>query len=148
MYIYTMKNYESVGIIIIARDTNNFLLLHRVKTPVTWSTLSGKMEVGEDTLEAIKREIIEEIGIDPMMIDDIQEVGKANDTHHVMVGYVDREFDIPNLKMDENNEYGWFNETNLPSPIHPKWDDTFNIVRPLLNLRENFKRLFNQLIHE
>ena len=53
---------ESVGILIIARDTNNFLLLHRASKPIVWSTLSGKMDKhGEKPLETIKREIEEEI---------------------------------------------------------------------------------------
>ena len=51
---------ESVGIIIIARSTNNFLLLHRAKPPIAWSTLTGKMEKGEKPMESIKREIQEE----------------------------------------------------------------------------------------
>lgn len=139
------KKRESVGIIIISKETNRFLLLHRVKNPVAWSTLAGKMEVGESPIESIKREIQEEIGVDHKTIKGIEELG-LNGTHHVMVGFVDKEFDIPNLKMDENDNYGWFSEDKLPSPLHPKWNESFKLLKPILNLREVFIKNFKGLI--
>ena len=66
-YIYKCKQIlkkmkESVGILIIAKDTNNYLLLHRVEKPISWSILTGKMDVeGETPLQTVKREIQEEI---------------------------------------------------------------------------------------
>lgn len=139
------KKRESVGIIIVSKDTNRFLLLHRVKKPVTWSTLAGKMEEGENPLESIKREIQEEIGVDPKTIKGIEELGMTG-THHVMVGFVDSEFDIPNLKMDENDDYGWFSEETLPTPIHPRWNESFKLLRPVIKLREVFIKNFKHLI--
>ena len=110
----TMK--ESVGIVIIAEDTKNFLLLHRVNKPVVWSTLTGKMDKkGETPLETVKREIWEEIGVNPSNIKNIQEVGVTNNGHHIMVGFVDTKFKLPNLKKDENDAYGCLLYTS-PSP--------------------------------
>ena len=131
---------ESVGILIIAKDTNNFMLLHRATKPIVWSILTGKMDKeGETPLETVKREIREEINLDPSFIDGIKKVGVVKDTKifHVFVGFVDEEFE-PNLKLDENDDFGWYNGTNLPSPIHKRWADTFQLVKPLLNLRESF----------
>jgi 8-oxo-dGTP pyrophosphatase MutT (NUDIX family) len=133
---------ESVGILIIAKDTNNFLLLHRVNKPLVWSILTGKMDKnGESPLDTIKREISEEINMDPSLIDGIKKVGMVEDNKifHVFVGFVDNEFK-PNLKLDENDNYGWYNENNLPTPIHKRWGKTFQLVKPLLNLRESFIR--------
>jgi ADP-ribose pyrophosphatase YjhB (NUDIX family) len=96
---------ESVGIIIIARNTNNILLLHRVKQPIVWSSLSGKMEKGENPIQTIKREIKEEIGIDPTLIDNIEVLGK-NGIHYVVVGYVDEQFKINNLRKEKYNNWG------------------------------------------
>lgn len=143
----------SAGIIIIARDTNNFLLLHRVKEPPTWSALAGKMEDGESPLETIKREIKEEIGVDASMISNIKILGKTNNSesgrdHYIMIGYVDHEFNIPKLETDENDNYGWFNLEDLPKPLHPRWSDTRELLEPILNLRESFKKSFNKLINE
>jgi 8-oxo-dGTP pyrophosphatase MutT (NUDIX family) len=131
---------ESVGILIIAKDTNNFLLLHRSNKPIVWSTLTGKMDKeGETPLQTIKREIKEEINLDPKFIKGIEKIGVVKDKKifHVFVGFVDNEFS-PNLKLDENDAFGWHNENNLPSPIHKRWPETFQLVKPLLNLRENF----------
>jgi 8-oxo-dGTP pyrophosphatase MutT (NUDIX family) len=142
---------KAVGIVIIAKDTNNFLLLHRSNKPIVWSVLSGTMEEGEDPKETVKREIGEEIGINADFIDDIKQLDthqNDNTEFHVFVGFVDREFDIPNLKKDENDKYGWFNENNLPSPMHKRWSKTFHTIKPMLSLRESFKNGFNNLLNE
>lgn len=142
---------RSVGIFIIARDTNNFLLLHRSTSPIVWSLLTGSMEEGEEPEETIKREIGEEIGINPNKIKDISQVGKTvvkKTVFYVFVGYVDKEFEITNLKLDENDDWGWFNENNLPSPIHKRWDKSFQIIRPYLNLRESIKKNIKKFINE
>jgi 8-oxo-dGTP pyrophosphatase MutT (NUDIX family) len=140
---------ESVGILIIARNTNNFLLLHRAKNPIVWSILTGKMDVeGESPLETIKREISEEINIDPNKIDNITKVGvvKDNKIFHVFIGFVDEEFN-PNLKLDENDDFGWYNEKKLPSPLHKKWGKTFQLVKPLLSLKENIINNLNKFLY-
>lgn len=141
---------ESVGILIIAKDTNNFLMLHRSKKPIAWSILTGKMDIeGETPLETVKREIQEEININPNFIDNIKKVGVVVDKKifHVFVGFVDREFK-PNLKLDENNGFGWFNENNLPKPIHKRWPKTFQLVKPLLSLKGIIMNKINILIGE
>lgn len=142
------KMKESVGIIIIAKDTNNFLLLHRVNKPVVWSVLSGKMDVDSETpLQTIKREIEEEINLNPNFIDNIKKVGvvKNDKLFHVFIGFIDKQIDL-NLKLDENDDYGWFNEKNLPKPIHKRWDKTFQLIKPILSLRESIKINFNKII--
>lgn len=141
---------ESSGIVIISKNTNRFLLLHRVNDPIVWSVVSGKMESGEDPYQTIKREIEEEIRINSDLIEDISKVGvvKTNKKlFHVFVGFVENEFKIPNLKLDENDKYGWFDEENLPTPIHKRWDKTFQFVKPFLNLRECFKRNLDNLLN-
>lgn len=103
-----------------------------------------------DPYETLNREIQEEIRIDPSFIDNItlRDVRKSGKTiFHIFTGFVDREFDIPNIKKDENDDYGWFDEENLPNPIHKKWSKTFQVVKPILDLRENFKQSFNKLLY-
>lgn len=143
---------SAVGIVIIARDTNRFLLLHRSTPPIVWSVLSGKMDPGEtDPYKTVKREIWEEIRINPNSIKDIKKVGSEifkKKLFHVFVGFVETEFDIPNLKLDENDDYGWFSEENLPKPLHKRWEKTFQLVKPVLELRESFKNNFNTLIND
>lgn len=134
----TKKEYKSVGILIVTRDTNKIFMLHRVNHPVSWSALAGGVEIGENPIETVKREINEEIGLDPNIINDIKVVGTTNTmghTHYVMVGFVNSEFEVPNLKKNENDDYGWFTEENLPSPLHPGFKKSLEIVKPLLHLR-------------
>lgn len=144
------KNYQSVGILIVARDTNRFLMLHRVNYPSgTWSALAGGMEDGEDPIETVKREIGEEIGLDPSLVHGIKIVGISHamgHPHYVMVGFVDREFKVSNLKKDENDKYGWFSVNNLPSPLHPGFLKSLEMIKPLLNLRESLKKGFKRLL--
>lgn len=139
------KRRESVGLIILSKKTNRFLLLHRVKNPKTWSTLAGKMEEGESAMETIKREMLEEIGISSSILTNLEEVGMSG-SHHVMIGITDDEFEIPNLKMDENDDYGWFTEKTLPSPIHPRWSESFKFLKPIITMKEVFMKNFKNLI--
>lgn len=144
------KDYQSVGILIVARDTNKFLMLHRVNYPAgTWSALAGGMEEGEDPIQTVKREIKEEIGLEPSLVKDIRIVGTSHamgHPHYVMVGFVDTEFKVPSLKKDENDKYGWFSVNNLPSPLHPGFLKSLEMIKPLLDLRESLKKGFNRLL--
>jgi 8-oxo-dGTP pyrophosphatase MutT (NUDIX family) len=146
---------KAAGIVIIARDTNRMLLLHRSTPPIVWSVLSGTMEDGESPKKTIKREIKEEIGINPDKIDGIRKVGSevfersiksGKVEFHIFIGFVDKEFKIKNLKLDENDSYGWFDENNLPSPIHKRWPKTFQLVKPILNLRKNLKEQIKKIL--
>lgn len=147
----TKKEYKSVGIIIVAKDTNRFFMLHRVNYPIAWSALAGGMEGDENPIETIKREIKEEIGLNPDLVKDIKVVGTSNTmghTHYVMVGLVDKEFVVPNLKKNENDDYGWFTDKNLPSPIHPGFLKSLEMIKPLLDLRESLKLGLKKLLNE
>ena len=144
------KEYQSVGIIMVARDTNRFFMLHRVNYPVAWSALAGGMEGNEDPIETVKREIKEEIGLNANLVKDIKVVGTSNTmghTHYVMVGFVDNEFKVPRLQKEENDTYGWFTEENLPSPLHPGFLKSLEMIKPLLDLRENVKLNLKKLLN-
>lgn len=130
---------DSVGILIISKKTDRFLLLHRVEKPVVWSILTGTMDIdGETPIETIKREIEEEININHNSIQDIKKVGSIkNDkgTFHVFVGFVEDEF-TPNLKLDENDDFKWCDENNLPKLIHKKWSETYGLIKNYLSIKE------------
>lgn len=53
-----MLNIRTAGIII----HNNKVLLHRNKNSNHYALIGGRVEIGEDSAEALKREILEEIG--------------------------------------------------------------------------------------
>ena len=76
----------------------------------------------------------------------IKELGVTKTNHHVMVGFVDTEFVVPDLEVEENDDYGWFSQDEIPSPIHKRWGETFQLIKPYLNLRETIKRQLRRLI--
>lgn len=141
---------ESVGILIVAKDTKNFLLLHRSQKPIVWSILTGTMDVeGETPLETVKREIEEEINLDSSKVKDIKKVGvieTQKKLFHVFVGFLDKQIDL-NLKLDENDEFKWTNVENIPSPMHKRWEKTFQLAKPYLNLKETVIRIVKSLLN-
>ena len=145
------KLKESVGIFIIAKDTNNFLLLHRVNSPLVWGLLSGSMDKkGEQPYDTLVREIGEELGVNPSIVSDIRQLGSFQSKKtmfHLYAGFVEHEMDFPNLDTSENDDYAWHNETNLPSPIHHRWEQSFHLLKHLLDLRESIKGSIKSLIN-
>ena len=48
---------------------------------------------------------------------------------------------------DENDDYGWFTEETLPSPLHPGFRKSLEMIKPLLSLRENLKLELKKLLN-
>mgnify|MGYP001583455583 CR=1 len=113
-----------VGVLIKALDSGRFLLLKRAGIPHkgTFSLLSGGMEPNEEPLEALKREVSEEIGIDPNIIkyNYINKETSDKAEFFYYVGTVKNEF-IPKLDF-ENISYIWQGKDNLPTPLYPNLD--------------------------
>jgi ADP-ribose pyrophosphatase YjhB (NUDIX family) len=116
-----MKRYG--GVLLICKETNNFLLLKRNKKANfgnTWSIVSGGIEENEPTLDGIKRELKEETQINCKNID-FRLLEEQNNVivpkFYFYLGYCDKEYQCI-LDM-ENTNYGWFNMKNLPDPLFP-----------------------------
>lgn len=117
---------RAAGVVITARDTGRvFLLLRSLKVdiPLTWAMLSGGIEEGEDVLTGLKREITEETGINPEIIDFtyIRTIDNGDKDFYFYKGFTDSEF-IPKL-CDENIDWGWFKKKELPEPLYPTLED-------------------------
>ena len=83
--------------------------------------VAGGIEIGESDLEGLKREVSEELSIDPNII---TYRFKGNEYHlerkssfSWYEGLTPKEF-IPKLD-EENLEHGWFNISELPEPLYP-----------------------------
>lgn len=114
----------ATGALIQARDTGRILLLlrtHFVYNPNTWGLVAGAVEEGETVLEGLKREIEEEMQINPDIIDyefTSKEYDEGRNTHfYYYKGFTDSEF-LPKLD-EENLDYGWFDKDDLPIPLYP-----------------------------
>lgn len=57
------KNPNSVLVVIYAKDTNRVLMLQRKDDPTFWQSVTGSIEAEEKPIEAAKREIKEETGL-------------------------------------------------------------------------------------
>lgn len=109
------------GVLIKSLDTNKVLLILRSEicsNPFKWALCSGGIDDSEDTLEGLKREVTEELSIDPNIIDFkyIMIEDEEGFDFHYYQGFVKSEF-TPTLN-EENLEYKWCDKTNLPSPLY------------------------------
>ena len=115
-----MRKYG--GVLLICKETNNFLLLKRCKQasyPNNWAIVSGGIERGEKPLEGIKRELEEETGItdDSIRYEFFEHQNQLIPYFDFYIGYCDKEYEC---KLDdENTDWGWFNLENLPKPLFP-----------------------------
>lgn len=123
---------KASGVLIKATETNRVLLLLRNDYPYapnTWSMVSGTIETGESSLEGLKREVNEELSIDPNIIT-YRFMGSELLYNKISFtwyeGLTHKEF-IPKLD-EENLDYGWFDINNLPEPLYPGTLDKIKMI--------------------
>jgi len=113
------KKSVAAGVLIKCIKTDNiFLLLRNDKVPV-WALMSGGIDKGENVMDGLKREVTEELSINPSDIV-FKFVGIEHEPNngrefHYYQGYSNKEFK-PILD-HENLQYGWFSKDNLPTPL-------------------------------
>ena len=144
--ILVNSNLKACGAIIYATSTNRvlFLLRNTERYNDTWGLAGGKVEGEETIIEALRRELLEEIDFDLINTKLIPlELFTSRDNkfqYHTFVCIVDEEF-IPNLN-DEHKGYCWCNINNYPKPLHPGlWSSWSNkeIKRKLKTLQDVLK---------
>lgn len=114
------------GCLIYCESTGRILLLQDNPSKSygsVWSLVSGEIEENESAFNAVKREVGEEVGIDPEIIDYYfvdREDGEKN-VFSFFVGVVEEEFE-PQLSWEHVN-YGWFNKDELPENLYPGLDE-------------------------
>lgn len=111
------------GGLFLSKETNRFLFLLRNqgRTAGTWGLVGGKQEPNDATaFQALKREIVEEIGEPPPIAKVIPLELYTSDDHNfyfnTYVLLVDNEF-IPKLN-EEHVGYAWCEYDNWPKPLH------------------------------
>lgn len=114
---------KAAGVLFLAKDTGRCLLQLRDSNKRhrhTWGFFGGTIENGETPIEAITRELTEEIGfvpetnkINPI---DVYESRDKNFYYYSFVSVVDHEFQ-PNLN-GESAGYAWVNIGRWPMPLH------------------------------
>lgn len=115
-----VKQKQGAGVLLFAEKQKTFLVLKRsnwVPEPGTWGVAGGSLEPGETVMQALQREVAEEVG--PVSFIDLIPafVWQSPDlVYHNFIGTVDSEFE-PDLSINteaeklhqesENVEYKW-----------------------------------------
>jgi len=121
---------EGVGALIYSKQTNRYLFLLRNKTKHagSWGIVGGKLEANETVIQALVREVREEINQDFSTKKFIPlETFTADNrkfVYYTFVVSVEEEF-VPILN-DEHRGYCWVLLDDHPKPLHPGLWRSFN----------------------
>jgi 8-oxo-dGTP pyrophosphatase MutT (NUDIX family) len=139
-----MKEYsEGVGTLIYAKNTKRYLFLLRNKTRYSgsWGIAGGKVEENETVINALVREIREEIGVDYTNHKFIPLETFTSDNrkfiYYTFLATVNEEF-VPQLN-SEHRGYCWVELNDYPRPLHPGlWRSfSFDIVKKKIKTLES-----------
>jgi 8-oxo-dGTP pyrophosphatase MutT (NUDIX family) len=114
---------EGVGTFIYCSGTQRYLFLLRnsSKYAGTWGLAGGKIDIGEQLLDSLYRELREELGYE-FTNDKVIPIEKftsdnGNFSYHTFLIPVAEEF-VPNLNY-EHRGYCWVALEDHPKPLHP-----------------------------
>jgi ADP-ribose pyrophosphatase YjhB (NUDIX family) len=125
-------------------DGNGRVLLHKRSNKCRdehgrWDCGGGTMEFGETFEDTVRREVKEEYGVEPLVMDYIltENVLREHDgrkTHWIKNLYwvlVDAEKAI-NGEPEKMDEIGWFTFDSLPDPLHSQITSEVEILKKFL----------------
>lgn len=137
-----MKYFRGVGAIIVSEQTGNVMTVLRSPKESyanTWTFAGGKVEPDETEIDALKRELQEELQLTKIKkITPLHRYqSRAKDfVYDTFVVLVTKEF-APTLNW-ENTGYAWTTIDTLPGPLHPKTKQMISSAR----LVEKFRNFY------
>jgi len=118
--LLSLLSKKTIGARALVVQGDQILLVKHTYTP-GWCTIGGGIDAGESGLQALRRELMEEVGVDLTEIPSLlgfyhNPKGKRDD--YVAV-YVCKKFKKKNVDSKEILEVCWFPLSALPSDITP-----------------------------
>ena len=138
-----MKKFRGVGAIITSESTGKVLTVLRSPIeshPNTWTFAGGKVELEETEIDALKRELEEELQLTKIkkIIPLHRYQSRSKDfVYDTFIVLVNKEF-VPTLN-EENIGYAWTTVKTLPGPLHPKTRQMISSAR----LVEEFNNFYS-----
>lgn len=138
------RGVDCIGVTVsfVCHDGNGKILLHKRSKNCrdewgTWDAGGGALEFGEASLEdAVRREIKEEYLADVQQLQfiavrNLLRTHEGQPTHWVQIMYF-VQVDPAKAKIgepDKMDDIGWFDPTDLPSPLHSALTGALQIIR-------------------
>ena len=143
-----MESYHiGCGALIYSIKTKRylFLLRNQKRHAGSWGLVGGGVEPGESPVDALHREIAEEIGtIEVKKIIPLEKftADNTNFEYHTYLLVVDQEF-VPQLN-NEHRGYAWTGIKDCPRPLHPGVWRTFSF-KSIIDKIATFENVICQL---
>lgn len=119
-FIYFILGKRTIGArILLIQDNKILLVKHSYQDG--WYTIGGAVERGESPLEAIHRELEEEVGVklhEPPKLFSVYYSNLEKRDDYVML-YIASHFSQADCKSPEIADKKWFSLENLPSEVTP-----------------------------
>lgn len=101
-----------------------------------WDIGGGAIEFGETIEETIRREVLEELCVEPidmqfLTVYDAHREHQGEKTHWIAIIYA-VQVDPKSVKVGEPHkidELGWFTSKNLPEPLHSQFPKSFDLAK-------------------
>jgi 8-oxo-dGTP pyrophosphatase MutT (NUDIX family) len=119
----TTVTHQSCGALIYAANTRRFLFLLRngAGHSGTWGIAGGKMQAQESVVQALHRELREELGQtfenNKLVPLETYTSSDLSFCYHTFILVVDQEF-VPTLN-NEHSGWAWTRLSDAPRPMHP-----------------------------
>jgi len=127
----TQKKFTASVAVVIENENGKVLLLDHVLRPASgWGIPGGFLASGEQPIEAVRRELREETGIE---LTDVKIFQVRTINRHIEILFRAKTIDKPSVKSREINAVGWFRVDALPAKMNRAQK---TIIEKLLNESE------------